>query len=221
MEKLWIIGAGGHAKVVIDAARASGCFEPVGVLDDDPARRETTVLGVRVRGAIRPDAAGRFGIERAVIAIGSNRIRAEIAARLEGCFSWATIVHPAAVLGTGVEVGLGSVVFAGAILQPDTTIGRHVIINTACSIDHDGSVGDFAHVAPGVHLAGGVRLGEGSFLGIGACALPGSVIGDWATVGAGGVVTSNIPAGVVAKGVPARYAVVQTPSVTAAGNGVQ
>lgn len=221
MDPLWIIGAGGHAKVVIDAARASGRFEPIGVLDDDPARLGTTVLGIPVRGAVTSEEIDYLEIEQAVIAIGNARIRARIAADLQGLVAWATVIHPTAVVGTGVEIGAGSVVFAGAILQPDTTVGSHAIVNTACSIDHDGRIGDFAQVAPGAHLGGCVRVGEGVLLGIGASVLPGLAIGDWTTVGAGGVVVTDLPAGIVAKGVPARFAEVETRSATLVRNGVR
>ena len=92
-----------------------------------------------------------------------------------------------------------------AFIQSDSIIGRHSILNTACSVDHDASIGDFAHVAPGAHLAGGVRVGEGALLGIGCSVLPGRTVGDWAIIGAGAVVLRDVPPGVTAKGVPARF----------------
>lgn len=202
---LWIVGAGGHAKVVIETARAMGCFQLAGVLDDDPARVGAEVLGVPVRGAIDAETVARLGVEQAVLAIGSNQVRAELAARLDGLVCWATLIHPSAVIAPTVRLGEGTVVFAGAVIQPDAVLGRHVIVNTGASIDHDCVVGDVAHIAPGVRLAGNVCVGRGAFLGIGSCAIPGSRIGDWATIGAGGVVLGEIPTGVVAKGVPARW----------------
>src|SRR5262249_58040314 len=111
---------------------------------------------------------------------------------------------PTAWVHPSVTIGAGTVIFAGAVIQPDATIGAHVIVNTRASIDHDCVLGDFVHVAPGVGLAGNVTLEEGAFLGIGAAAVPGSRVGAWATVGAGGVVIQPIAAGVTAVGVPAR-----------------
>ena len=89
-----------------------------------------------------------------------------------------------------------------AFIQSDSIIGRHSILNTACSVDHDASIGDFAHVAPGAHLAGGVRVGEGALLGIGCSVLPGCTVGDWAIVGAGGVVLTRCPTRCHGKGCP-------------------
>lgn len=204
MSGLSIIGAGGHAKVVIATARAIGDVALAGVLDDDPARTGGEVLGVPVRGAIDVETVRRLGVTRAVLAIGGNRARAEVAARLAGHVAWATLVHPSAVVDPTARLGEGVVVFAGAVIQPDAVIGRHAIVNTGATVDHDCVIGDFAHIAPGVHLAGNVHVGEGALLGIGSCAIPGSRIGAWATVGAGGVVVGEVAAGACVKGVPAR-----------------
>jgi sugar O-acyltransferase (sialic acid O-acetyltransferase NeuD family) len=200
----WVIGAGGHAKVVIDTARAAGLGEPAGVLDDDPVRHGTRVLGVPVRGAIDPETVARFRVERAVLAVGHNHTRSLLAARLDGLVEWATIVHPAAVVSPAARLGEGTVVFAGSVIQADATLGRHAIINTGASIDHDCAIGDFVHIAPGARLAGNVYVEQGALLGIGACVIPGRRIGAWSVVGAGGVVIDDIPPYVTATGVPAR-----------------
>lgn len=203
MIPLWVIGSSGHAKVVIDTVRAAGRFDVVGVLDDQPDQREKRVLGVRVHCDASIDSIRRLGVENAIIAVGSNRIRADISRRLDDKFNWATIIHPTAYVAEGVKIGNGTIVMAGAIVQPESTIGNHVIVNTGASIDHDGVVGDYVHVAPGVRLAGNVRVETGALLGIGCCALPGRTVGAWSTIGAGAVVARNVPPGVIAFGVPA------------------
>ncbi|OZC03408.1 NeuD/PglB/VioB family sugar acetyltransferase [Rubricoccus marinus] len=192
-----VVGAGGHAKVVIATLRASGA-EIAGMLDDAP--EASPVLGVPVVGRteVLSSHAGQ-----AVIAIGSNRVRQRIAGEYPSV-AWATVVHPAAVVHESVALGPGTVVFAGAVLQPDTVVGRHAIINTSATVDHDGDIGDFVHVAPGCNLSGGVTLGEGVFLGVGGAALPGATVGAWTVVGAGGVVVRDLPANVTAVGIPAR-----------------
>ena len=196
---VWVIGAGGHAKVVIATLQAAG--ETVaGVLDDDAARHGTVVLGVPVVG---PVARAAQGEHEAIVAVGDNRTRQRIVRSLPGV-TWATAVHPSAVVHPSVQIGTGSVVFAGAVIQPDTHIGNHTILNTGATVDHDGVIDDYVHLAPGTHLAGNVRLGEGVFFGIGAVAVPGVTVGAWTTVGAGATVIADLPAHVTAVGVPAR-----------------
>jgi UDP-perosamine 4-acetyltransferase len=201
---VWVIGSGGHAKVVIDTLRAAGAYHVAGLLDDSPERLGASVLGVRVESHATPESISRLGVRYAVIAVGENRARAAIADRLRGLVAWPTVIHPRAHLASGVRVGEGAQVFAGAVIQPDSIIGDHVIINTSSSVDHDGRIESFVHVGPGVHVAGGVTIGAGVLLGIGASVLPGCTVGPWATIGAGAVVVRDIPGGLCAKGVPAR-----------------
>jgi sugar O-acyltransferase (sialic acid O-acetyltransferase NeuD family) len=197
--RIAIIGAGGHGKVVFSVLQAQG-VSVYGFYDDTEERWGLSLLGVPVRGPL--ERLGEDGIEAAVVAIGDNRVRQTVAERLE--LEWLTAVHPAAWVHPSVLVEPGSVIFAGAIIQPDCRIGRHVIVNTSATIDHDCAVGDFAHLAPGSHMAGSVRVGKGAFVGIGASAIPGRRIGAWSIVGAGALVAHDVPPEATAVGVPAR-----------------
>lgn len=210
MRRVWLLGAGGHAKVVIDTLRSAGSWRICGLLDDDPRLLGGRILDVPVVGPISEESLASHGVEHAIIAVGSNRARSALAARLAGRLAWATAVHPASYVAPGVKVGEGTLVCAGAVIQPDATIGPHAIVNTSSSVDHDSVVGPFAHVAPGARLAGGVRVGEGALLGIGCCVIPRRTVGAWATVGAGAVVVTDIPPGVTARGVPARHSTPET-----------
>ena len=98
----------------------------------------------------------------------------------------------------------GSVVFAGTIIQPDVAIGKHVIINTSASIDHDCNIGDFVHIAPGCHLAGNVQVKRGSFLGVGTTVIPNITINEWTTVGAGSNVITSLKGNDIYVGNPAK-----------------
>ncbi|WP_295813713.1 acetyltransferase [uncultured Deinococcus sp.] len=199
MSGVLVVGAGGHAKVVIATLRAAG-LTVAGVLDDRPERRGDTVLWCEVLGS---SALLNGPNVQAVLAIGNNAVRRDIAGRYPGV-QWIRAVHPAAVVDASVTFGAGSVVFAGAVVQPDVVIGEHVIVNTGATVDHDCTLGDFVHVAPGTHLAGNVVLDDGVFVGTGAALIPGVRVGAWTTVGAGSVVLEPLPPGVVAFGTPAR-----------------
>lgn len=195
---LTVIGGGGHAKVVIATARLCG-WHVAAVFDDDLAKAGGDILGAPIRGAT--DEATRVGCP-AVIAVGSNRQREELAARL--ALEWVVLIHPSATVHESVEVGAGTVIFAGAVVQPEARIDEHAIVNTGATVDHDCRIEAFAHIGPGVHLAGDVTVSRGALVGIGACAVPGVKIGERATVGAGATVVVDIPAGATAVGTPAR-----------------
>lgn len=196
-----VLGAGGHAKVVIATMEEAGI--PVSfVLDDDPAKWGTEILGVKVMGGFSE--LTKRGVVRAVIAIGDNKTRKKVVERWSSCCMWLTVVHPQAYVHPTAKIGEGTVVFTGACIQPDTVVGKHAIINTGALIDHDCEIGDFVHIGPGSALAGGVHVGEGALVGIGSRVIPGRTIGMWAAVGAGSVVIQDIPAFTTAVGVPAR-----------------
>lgn len=194
-----VLGAGGHAKVVIATLRAAG-YNVRAVYDDDPVHHGRTVHGVPVVGSVDAYAAVRD--MPCCIAIGSNRHRSRMADALAGA-DWVTAVHPSAVIDDTVRIGVGTVILAGAVIQPDTHIGDHAIVNTGACVDHDCVVGDYAHVAPGAAIAGGVNIGAGVLIGIGSCVLPMCRIGAWAQVAGGAAVIGDVAAGSTVGGTPA------------------
>lgn len=198
--RIVVFGAGGHAKVVISSILEAG-HSVIGVYDDDPARKGQKVLGLEVLGSIQE--IDPIPGTSAVLAIGSNQIRRDLALKLEA-WSWATVTHPRAYVHEASKVGPGSVVFAGAVVQPEVEIGTHVIVNTGATIDHDCRIGDFVHISPGVSISGGATIREGAMIGVGASLLPGVCVGAWAVVGAGAVVTEDVSPGATVVGVPAR-----------------
>lgn len=200
---LHIVGAGGHAKVIIELARTAG-WNPIGLLD--PAPVGSTVLGVPVVGddSVAPQLFEE-GHTAAFVALGRNDLRRRIGLRLRGIgFRMPTLIHPSAFVSPSATLGDGIAVLPQAVVHSCAQVGDFAIINTAAVVEHDCIIGVGAHVAPRSVMGGNVTLGEEVFFGIGAVARPLSVIGARTTVGAGGVVVGEIPSDIVAVGVPAR-----------------
>ncbi len=195
--RLLVIGAGGHAKVVVSAA-VEGGWEIAGIVDESGTRTE--LMGLPVAS----DASG-IEADAFVVAIGDNRLRAErFDALVAAGWTPGVVFHPRATIDPSAHVGAGTVVFAGVVVNADAEIGCDVILNTGCTIDHDCVIGAHAHIAPGVNLCGGAIVGEGALMGVGSCAIPLARIGSWATVGAGSTVIGPVDDGVTAAGSPAR-----------------
>lgn len=196
---VWIIGAGGQARVV-SAALVAARIARLGVLDDGPFEPGETVGDAPILGRI-DTLAGREGA--AHLAFGDNARRRDLANRL-GARDWARVVHPRALIDPAASVAPGVFIGMGAMIQTGATVGRHAVINTGAVVEHDCVIGDFAHVAPGACLGGAVRVEAGVLIGLGARVLQGLTIGEGAVVGAGAVVTRDVPAGAVVVGAPAR-----------------
>lgn len=195
-----IIGAGGHAKVVISTLIASGIKVKI-IYDDNPDKWGSSIFDIGIVGPL--SSIGYDSEEQAITAIGDNRTRKDIVDRFPH-LRWINVAHPTAYVHPTVHLGKGTVIFAKAVVQPDTFIGNHCIINTGATIDHDCRIGNYIHISPGTNLAGDVQLEDGVFCGIGGSIINGVTIGKWTTIGAGGVVTNDLPGYSLAVGVPAK-----------------
>jgi sugar O-acyltransferase (sialic acid O-acetyltransferase NeuD family) len=204
--KILIVGAGGHGQVVADileAQRVAGDdVEVIGFVDDDPELAGQHRLGRPVLGSLVRIA--QLGHDALVLAVGDNPRRACLDQELRRAGEqFAVARHPSALIAADSSIDDGSMICARVFVGCCSRVGRGVILNTACTIDHHARIDDFVHVAPGVHLGGDVSIGSRSMIGIGAIVLPGVSIGCGAVVGAGAVVTRNVAAGTTVVGVPA------------------
>lgn len=198
-DRIFIYGAGGHAKVVIDAVERAGRQEIVFILDDDPSRRGETFFSYPVIGGREETGEVRQGI----VAIGDNAARREVGMWFEERgIRLATALHPSSVLSRGVRVGEGSVLLAGTVINADSRIGKRAIINTGATVDHDCDIGEDVHLAPGTTLCGNVTVGRGAFLGAGTRVIPGIRIGERAVIGAGSTVIRDVADGARMAGSP-------------------
>jgi sugar O-acyltransferase (sialic acid O-acetyltransferase NeuD family) len=193
--KVILHGGGEHARVVLDCLQAQG-LNVIGLFDP---KYSGSLFGVPQRGEYDPSFEQSA---RAIVAIGDNHTRKLAVSKTRHDFLNA--IHPSVILSPQSVLGKGNMILHGVIVQAQTRIGDHVIINTGSRVDHDNIISDFVHIAPGVVLCGAVHVGEGTFIGAGAVVIPGKKIGAWATIGAGSVVITDIPDHAVAVGNPAK-----------------
>lgn len=199
-QRIVIAGAGGFGREVRDLVTDCGLLVH-GFLDDQP--RPEPALHAPVLGP--PDHTDDTEVPF-VVAIGAPAVKRAVAERViaSGRRAAAPIVHPSVLIGRDVTVGEGTLITAGNIITTNIFIGRHVIINLACTVGHDAVIGDWTSMMPGVHISGAANIGEGVFIGTNAVVLEGVSVGDGAVIGAGAVVNRALPPNVTAVGVPAR-----------------
>lgn len=203
------LGAGGHARSLLEALRSAGAYEVVALVDDDPARAGSEVLGVPVlHGDEQLRAHLDRGVAHAFVGVGGverrEGRRAAFARLADAGFVLAPIVHAAAVVSPWAELGRGAQVLAGAIVNAGARVGDGAIVNTGAIVEHDCVVGMSAHVGPGATLGGHVTVGDGAHVGLGAAVVEAVRIGAGALVAAGAVVVADVPDGARVAGVPAR-----------------
>jgi sugar O-acyltransferase (sialic acid O-acetyltransferase NeuD family) len=193
MHSVYLYGAGGHAKVVIDILKSNSITVPE-IFDDNPDIH--TFMGIPVSHA-----GIRFPL---IISIGNNTVRKNIVDRLNKPIFTSAIWARSVTVSDSASIDEGTVVMQGVVIQSSVKIGKHAIINTKASIDHDCLIRDYVHIAPGAILCGNVEVGEGAFIGAGTTVMQGIKIGKWSVIGAGSVVVRDIPDFALAYGNPCK-----------------
>lgn len=207
MNKLVIIGASGHGKVIADIAIKSG-YEEIVFLDDNESLTECAGFPVVGKSCQATDIDGDK-----IVAIGNAKIRE----RIQSTIKTVTLVHPDAVISRRVQIGEGSVVMAGVVINSDVTIGKGCIVNTGASIDHDCVLGDFSHISVGAHVAGACHICEKTWIGAGATVSNNVNICSDCMIGAGAVVIKDIDKSGTYVGIPAKEKTMSKHRLTSGG----
>ena len=201
---VFVYGASGHAKVVIDALEMQGLYRITGLIDDNANLEGQEIYGYKVLGGKRAMSSRNSSL--CLVAIGDNLIRSEVGDWLaaNGFIMPEAIIHPSAQLARGTSVGAGSVVMAGSVINSDTQVGSSSIVNTGATIDHDCVIGDCVHISPGATLCGGVSVGDLTLVGAGSTICPNVRIGRNVIVGASATLLNDVADEQTVAGTPAR-----------------
>ena len=201
MNRLIIIGASGHGKVVADIARLNG-YEDIIFLDADTTLKEC--LGYPIVG--KDTDADNFEGDL-FVAVGNQDTRRDLMEKYKGRI-FPVLIHPSVVIAKEVTIGKGTVVMAGAVINSDVKIGQGCIINTCASVDHECNINDYVHIAVGTHLCGNVNVGKNTWIGAGAIVSNDISICEDCMIGAGSVVINDLNNSGTYIGVPAKKKVV-------------
>ncbi|MBR1413914.1 MAG: acetyltransferase [Bacilli bacterium] len=190
-KKVIIIGAGGHAKVIADIVVNSN-DQLVGFLDDNLDKQDMVIFdNKKVLGTINQDIINKYNDCYFIIGIGDNEIRKKIANQYPN-LKYYTAIHPNAVIGNEVEIDAGTTIMAGVVINPGARIGKHCIVNTSASLDHDNNLEDYVHISPGAHLAGTVIIKEGTWICTGVTIINNITINSWNIIAAGATIIKDI-----------------------------
>ena len=200
-DKIVIIGASGHGKVIADIAKLNG-YQEIIFLDDDITKTKNGKYDVAGTTADIDKYLEQYDF---IIAIGNNEIRKKITKQLDAKnIIQPVLIHPSAIVDPTATISSGTVVMANVVINADTKIGKGCIINTAATIDHDGKIADFVHLSPGVHIAGTVNIGANTWVATGVSIINNLNICNDSIIGAGAVVVKDIKEQGTYIGVPAR-----------------
>lgn len=204
MEKILIIGSGGHCKVIIDLIKSSTNYEIAGIIENDLSVED--VLGIPIIGCDEDIFKFyRKGIKNAFVCIGDITVRTKIFELLKQTgFTIPTLIHKRSIISEFCSLQMGTCIMAGVIINAGSYIGENCIINTGAIIEHDCIIGNNTNISPRVSLAGGVKVGENSYIGLGSTVIQQIDIENNVFIGAGAVVVNNIPQNTVGYGVPCK-----------------
>ncbi len=194
---MYLFGAGGHCKVVIDIIETAEEVKIESVIDHDP--KSDFIFDIPILNFNQIE---KFEEKQLIVSIGDNRKRKKVVRMINAIYLKA--IHPKSIVSRHSQILEGTVVMAGAIINSNTKIGKHCIINTGAIVEHDCVIDDFVHVSPNASVAGNVTIGEGTHIGIGSTIIQGIIIGKWAIVGGGAVIIKDIPDYAIVVGNPGK-----------------
>lgn len=207
MENLVLFGGGLHANVCIDIFEKDGKYNIVGIIDSI-AEIGSSMFGYPVIGRQEDiiELIETYRIAVGFITIGDNYARKfvrDIIISLVPDLLFVNAIHPSVSIGRNVKLGIGIVMMANVVVNPDSEIEDFCILNTGAQLEHNCYMGEFSHLSAGSITGGKVTIGKFSAITLGVTIIDRVSIGENTVVGSGSVVLKDLPDNVLAYGNPA------------------
>lgn len=215
---LVVVGAGGFGREVVDVIDAINAaalvrtgspeWQLLGVVDDGVSPENLGRLQQRSIPHLGSTDAFLSSAPRPtsyVVGIGSPRVRRRIVETFDVAGHVAAVlVHPDATIGSQVEIGVGTVICAGARVTTNIVIGRHVHLNPNATVGHDTRIDDFVSLNPQAAVSGDCVIESDVLVGVGGIVLNALRVGRGSIIGGAACAVRDVPAGTTVVGVPAR-----------------
>ncbi|WOD43374.1 acetyltransferase [Hwangdonia lutea] len=208
-QNIVIIGASGHAKVIIDIIEKLNHFTIVGLIDSyKPIGTQIFDYMVLGRKEDVPLLKKTYNFNKGIIAIGDNwarKINYEKLTTIDPDFEFISAVHPNAIIGKNVSIGMGAVILAGVIINSDAIVGDFCIINTKASLGHDSQIKKYSSLGPNATVGGHVSIKTCTYIAMSATIIQSIKIGKHSIVGSGALIVRDVPDFNMVYGVPGKF----------------
>ena len=204
---IYLVGHGGFARET--AYVLGGRFD--GYLTDDENEWGKELPFKRVVGSI-DSLAEKYPFPGCVSsaifflpAVGSPKLKMELVRRATEKLwhPWCAAISEHTFIGDA-DIGEGSIVCSMCSITTNVKIGQYVNVNLNCTIGHDVVIEDYVNLSPHCTISGKVHLKRGCDLGSNCVVLPGITVGEYSVLGAGSVITKDVPPYSVVVGVPGK-----------------
>lgn len=192
MKKIVIFGAGGHARVIFNEIIRFKHYKFLGFLDKVKVIKNIKINNKNYK-VFPEENINTFGKVRAIIGLGENKLRYRIYQRNKESKNiiWEKIISKKAILQNDVQIGEGTIVMPGAIINCNSIIGSHCVINTGSLVEHDNAINEFSTISPKACTGGNVKVGKFSTIGLGSIVKNNIKIGNDVFIGSSSFVNKN------------------------------
>lgn len=196
-KQIVLLGGGGHCRSCIDVIELGGEYAIAGIIETAAKRNQhQELLGYSIIGtdADLSAIARKYSCLITVGQIKNVDPRRRLFEQLQDLeASMPVIISPLAHVSGHAEIGPGSIIMHGAIINAGARIGKNCIINSQALIEHDAVIADHCHISTGAIVNGGTIVGTESFLGSRSVTYEYIEIGAQSLIGGGTIVRKSIP----------------------------